>query len=62
MGNRSGVYSLKALRQLMETGDQIITWEKGYGGDGWEEGKDGGMFVRMRNRNRADDLLMYRFH
>ena len=56
-----GVYSLKALRQLIDTGDEIITWEKGYAGDGWDEGKEGGMFVRMRPRNREDDLLMYRF-
>jgi hypothetical protein len=56
-----GVYSLQALRQLMETGDRIITWERGYAGDGWDEGKESGTFVRMRPRNRADDLLVYRF-
>ena len=56
-----GLYSLPALQQLIETGDQIITWEKGYGGDGWDEGKKSGSFVKLRRRNHANDLLAYRF-
>lgn len=56
-----GMYSLKALGQVMDTGDAIIIWEKGYAGDGWDEKQNSGSFTRIRKRNYAEDVLVYRF-
>jgi hypothetical protein len=46
---------------LAEPALHLITWQKGYGGGGWDEGKVGGQCVIERPRNRAADLQTYRF-
>lgn len=56
-----GLYSLKALQRVVEMGDHIITWEKGYARDGWDEAKESESFIRLRPRNYENDLLTYKF-
>ncbi|MBA7688415.1 hypothetical protein ES703_96895 [subsurface metagenome] len=56
-----GMYSLKALQRALEMGDHIITWEKGYARDGWDDSKGSESFSRLRTRNYASDLLSYEF-
>ena len=56
-----GIYGLDALRRFERTGDHVLTWLKGYTGNGWREGAPTTAFVRHRPRNRADDLRTYRF-
>ncbi len=57
-----GMYSLKALQRVVDMGDHIITWEKGYARDGWDDSKGSESFIRLRPRNYANDLLAYEFH
>ena len=56
-----GIYSLKALQRIIEMGDHIITWEKGYARDGWDDAREGESFTRLRQRNYESDLLTYEF-
>jgi len=56
-----GIYSLKALQRIIEMGDHIITWEKGYERDGWVYSKKSESFTRLRPRNYENDLLTYEF-
>jgi len=56
-----GIYSLKALQRVVEKGDQIITWEKGYAREGWNDDGKSESFTRMRARNYESDLLAYEF-
>lgn len=56
-----GIYGLEAMQQLVGLGDQLITWEKNYDGNGWDEHLQRHRFVRSRPRNRASDLVHYRF-
>ena len=56
-----GVYSLKALQRVVEMGDNIITWEKGYAREGWNDSGESESFTRMRARNYESDLLAYEF-
>ena len=56
-----GLYSLKALQRIIEMSDHIITWEKGYSRDGWDDSKKSEFFTRLRPRNYKSDLLTYEF-
>jgi len=56
-----GIYSLKALQRVIEMGDHIITWERGYARDGWDDSKASESFIYLRPRNYATDLLTYEF-
>jgi hypothetical protein len=56
-----GIYSLKALQRVIEMGDHIITWEKAYARDGWDDSKASESFIHLRPRNYATDLLTYEF-
>ena len=56
-----GIYSLAVLRRIVEMGDHIITWEKGYGRDGWDWKARCETFVCFRARNNSTDLQMYEF-
>ncbi len=56
-----GMYSLKALQRIAEMGDHIITWEKGYARDGWNDSAENESFTRLRPRNYESDLLPYEF-
>jgi hypothetical protein len=57
-----GLYSLKALQRIVEMGDHIITWEKGYARDGWNDSAESESFTRLRPRNYESDLLPYEFY
>jgi hypothetical protein len=54
-----GIYGLDALRRFER--DHVLTWEKGYGGDGWDGAEPDLVFQRTRPRNGAVDLKLYRF-
>ena len=57
-----GIYSLEVLQRVVNNGDHIITWEKGYERDGWDDSKESEFFRHLRARNQANDLLVYEFH
>ena len=54
-----GLYSLKALQRIIEMGEHIITREKGYERDGWDDSEESESFTRLRPRNYESDLLRY---
>ena len=54
-----GIYGLDTLRRFER--DHVLTWEKGYGGDGWEGAEPEVVFQRARSRNNAGDPKLYRF-
>lgn len=55
-----GIYGLDVLKELTEkTGDFIITWEKGYKKDGWNDTKESESFVMRIPKNNAKDLKDY---
>lgn len=56
-----GIYGLDAIRRFGETGDWVLTWEKGYQHDGWRDALPSGRFRRARPRNHAGDLRHYDF-
>ena len=56
-----GIYSLKVLQRVIEMGDHVITWEKAYARDGWDDSKASESFIYLRARNYATDLLIYEF-
>lgn len=56
-----GIYGLDAIRRFGETGDWVLTWEKGYRHDGWRDALPAGRFRRARPRNHAGDLRHYDF-
>lgn len=56
-----GIYGLDAIRRFGETGDWVLTWEKGYRHDGWQDTRAAGRFRRARPRNHAGDLRHYEF-
>ena len=56
-----GIYSLSVLQRILETGDHIITWEKGYRRDGWDSREKCESFICTRERNDSNDLLVYEF-
>ncbi len=56
-----GIYSLETLREIRKTGDEIITWEKNYRRDGWDETAAVGTTAFSIPRNNAQDLRLYKF-
>jgi len=54
-----GIYGLDTLRRFER--DHVLTWEKGYRGDGWDGTEPELVFQRTRPRNNATDLKLYRF-
>jgi hypothetical protein len=56
-----GIYGLETIRLFLNSGDHLITWEKGYSNDGWEDDRKTIRFARFRSRNKADDLQRYVF-
>jgi hypothetical protein len=55
-----GIYGLATLRRF--GADHVITWEKGYQGGGWVEGRRTLTFTRDRYRNHSQDRLPITFH
>lgn len=56
-----GIYSLETLRAIREKGDEIITWEKNYTGNGWNKTAAVGTTAFFIPRNNAKDLRLYKF-
>lgn len=56
-----GIYGLDAIGRFSETGDWVLTWEKGYLDDGWREDAPFYSFRRFRSGNNAVDLRQYDF-
>lgn len=58
-----GIYALEVFERIAQDPHcHLVTWEKDYRGDGWEEGRPAaGTLSLQRPRNRADDLRTYRF-
>jgi hypothetical protein len=56
------IFGIETFERFSARHDRLLTWEKGYAGDGWVEGAPETSFVLTRPRNRSDDLLewMYR--
>tara|TARA_B110000902_G_scaffold265976_1_gene352001 strand:- start:122 stop:2521 length:2400 start_codon:yes stop_codon:yes gene_type:complete len=56
-----GIYGLDTFERFREEGDYLITWEKNYQDDGWDDTKATVDFQKFRTRNKADDLKEYLF-
>jgi hypothetical protein len=56
-----GIYGLDTLGEIIEQREHVITWEKDYKTDGWEQDAQTVDFKMLRCRNRADDLREYHF-
>jgi hypothetical protein len=56
-----GIYGLETFRRFLDRGDHLLTWEKDYQRDGWDERAPVHRFRRTRVRNGPDDLRLYRF-
>lgn len=56
-----GIYGLETFARFISSGDHFVTWEKGYGKNGWDDEATVHTFSRVRVRNRADDLKRYTF-
>ncbi len=57
-----GIYGLETLRKIRdELGDHIITWDKNYKKDGWDDDAATDRFDLLRPRNNAADLRCYQF-
>ena len=56
-----GIYGLETIKLLLNSDDDLITWEKGYLNDGWCDTDETVSFVRFRHRNNADDIQRYLF-
>jgi hypothetical protein len=48
-----GIYGLTTLQNFGE--DHVITWEKNYSGDGWDDNKSEVCFTRSRTKNHCSD-------
>lgn len=56
-----GIYGLETIKLFLKCGDHLITWEKGYSGNGWSDANKTTRFARFRCRNDAADLHRYVF-
>jgi transposase len=57
-----GIFDFEVFDTLInDTLIHIITWEKGYKKDKWDEKKRGGTFSLLRRRNNMSDLIKYDF-
>jgi len=55
-----GIYGLDVLKEFTEkTGDFLITWEKGYKKNGWDDTKEFESFVMRIPKNNTKDLKDY---
>ena len=55
------IFGIETFERFTARHDRLLTWEKGYAGDGWVEGASETAFVLTRPRNRSDDLLEWTF-
>jgi hypothetical protein len=56
-----GIYGHDVLAEIHRRGDTIVTWEKGYGHDGWDEKLPVLHFRIMRYRNSLQDTTSCEF-
>lgn len=57
-----GIYSFDLFDAISEkTNINLITWEKGYKGGQWDEGRMTGEFIMSRKRNHEKDKRLYFF-
>ena len=56
-----GIYGLDTFARFLDRGDHLLTWEKDYRHDGWNDAAPVYRFSRTRMRNHAGDLRRYRF-
>ena len=54
------IYGRDSLGDIVDDKQAIITWEKGYAGDGWLEGEPFQTHLLTRARNSSDDLQTLR--
>ena len=56
-----GIFGLDTFDAIRQSGDYLITWEKGYARDGWDETRLTISFQQIRERNRMGDVLAWDF-
>ncbi len=56
-----GIYGLAAMRLFINSGYQLITWEKDYGKDSWNEQSQSFSFIWEKFRNSCNDSQKYSF-
>jgi transposase len=56
-----GIYGHEALTRIHDSGDVIITWEKGYKHDGWNSDSQLTHFGLTRYRNSFQDVVACKF-
>jgi hypothetical protein len=58
-----GIFKLETFQNIMKSKyvTYFLTWEKGYKGNMWDEGKISGRFDLFKARNSAEDLKRYQF-
>ena len=56
-----GIYGLTAMRLFIESGYHLITWEKDYSKDGWNEQSQSFSFLWEKFRNNCSDSQKYSF-
>ena len=55
------IFGIETFERFTARHDRLLTWEKGYAGDGWVQGAPQTAFVLTRPRNRSDDLREWTF-
>ena len=55
------IFGIETFERFTARHDWLLTWEKGYAGDGWVQGAPQTAFVLTRPRNRSDDLREWTF-
>ncbi len=55
------ILGLESFPRIREKGWGVVTWEKGYAGDGWVEGGPTVVCTLVRKRNNSSDDRVYRF-
>jgi hypothetical protein len=55
------IFGIETFGRFTARGDDLLTWQKGYTGDGWTEGALTVEFTLSRPRNRSDDLQHWTF-
>jgi len=56
-----GLFKMELFTAARQAHNHIITWEKGYKREQWDESKVADRFVMARPRNAANDLQKYEF-
>lgn len=57
-----GIYGLGTLQKIVDSGDQVITWEKDYQRDGWSGNRPVETLILRIPRNNSRDLKTYVCH